>query len=256
MSISAQATDHLAAAPAPRTPGQWRIWVRRLLYAVGATLLALVLLAAVTIGPLLLEPNRYEGTPSIKLRPDYRDTALMRRAWSLPAAQAYRRGGFEYQRNPSFCGPASVANVLRSLGARADQGRVIDGTRYEPWFGILVGGLTLDELADLLRHRLGRPVQVVRDPTLVQFRALLRRANDPSVRVIANFHRGPLFGRGHGHFSPILGYLEREDLVLVGDVNDDYRPFLVSSERLWRATDTIDRETGRERGLLVTGVAA
>ena len=178
----------------------------------------------------------------------------MRRAWALPAAQAYRRGGFEFQRNPSFCGPASVANLLRSVGVGATQTQVVDGTRYEPWFNILVGGLTIDELADLLTLRLNAPVRIIRNPTLAEFRALMRQSNDPAVRIIANFHRGPLFGRGHGHFSPILAYLEQDDLVLVGDVNRDYRPFLVSSERLWRATDTIDRETGLERGLIVTRV--
>lgn len=229
--------------------------LRRLLIAAGLTLLVLALAAAVTLGPLLLAPNRYGSVPSIEQRADYRDAALMQTAWSLPVARAYGAGGFEYQANPSFCGPTSVANLLQSVGIPLDQRQVIDGTSYDPWFGVLIGGLTLDELADLLALRLRRPVTIVRDPSPTEFRAWLRRANDPGVRVIANFHRGPLFGRGHGHFSPLLAYLERQDLVLVGDVNRDYRPFLVSSDRLWRAIDTIDSETGQERGLVVVDVA-
>ena len=75
--------------------------------------------------------------------------------------------------------------------------------------------------------------------------------NNPRYRIIANFHRGPLFGRGHGHFSPLLAYLPDRDLVLVGDVNAAYRPFLVSTDRLWRAVDTVDPETGKKRGLAV-----
>lgn len=225
--------------------------LRRAVMVVAAVFLFLIGIAAVKVGPLLFEPNHYAGTPSIEQNASYRDQALLSRAWTLPAAAAYRRGGFEFQRNPSFCGPTSIANVARSLGLRIDQKQVIAGTRYEPWFGILLGGLTLDEAANLLALRLGRPVQTVRAPGLARFRMLLRRTNDPGVRIIANFHRGPLFGRGHGHLSPILGYLEREDRVLVGDVNADYRPFLVSSERLLQAIDTIDSETGRPRGLIV-----
>ncbi len=240
---------------APR-PSRVRLIIRRALLGFGILFAAVLAFAAITIGPLLFEPNPYKGVASIEVRADYRDPGLMRRAWALPVSAAYRRGGFEYQMNPSFCGPASLANMLRSTGVRTDQKKVIDGSEFEPWFNILPGGLTIDQLAALASQRLGGHVTIVRDPTLAQFRSWLRRTNDPSYRVIANFHRGPLFGRGHGHFSPVLGYLEREDLVLVGDVNDEYRPFLVSSERLWRATDTVDRETRRERGLIVARVAA
>jgi hypothetical protein len=66
-----------------------------------------------------------------------------------------------------------------------------------------------------------------------------------------NFHRGPLFGIGHGHFSPILGYLADKDLVFVGDVNHDYMPFVVSSARLFDAMNTVDSASGLKRGFLV-----
>lgn len=225
--------------------------VRKILIGIGL-LLALILVAgAVMVGPYLFERNAYEGVPSIEARADYRDPALMQAAWSMPVARAYRAGGFEYQDNPSFCGPTSIANLLRSLGRPTDQHQVIDGTNYEPWFGVLLGGLTLDELADLLAQRLDRPVATVRNPTLDAFRRHLARANDPDVRLIVNFHRGPLFGRGLGHFSPVLAYLPDRDLVLVGDTNRDYRPFLVGSELLWRAMNTVDSDSGRPRGLLV-----
>jgi hypothetical protein len=243
----------MASSDVAVSPGRpRRASVRRpILLAIAAVLLTLAGIAAARIGPLLFAPNRYAGTPSIEQTASYRDPGLLSRAWALPAAAAYRRGGFVYQSNPSFCGPASIANVIRSLGGRMNQEQVVANTRYEPWFGILLGGLTLDEAADLLALRLKRRVQPVRAPDLATFRALLRRSNDPSVRMIVNFHRGPLFGRGHGHLSPILGYLEREDLVLVGDVNADYRPFLVSSERLLGAMRPVDSETGQARGLIV-----
>lgn len=225
---------------------------------IGALVVLALLLAlcAATLGPLLLAPNRYAGTPSIEALPSYRAPAAMAAAWALPAARAYAARGIEFQRNPSFCAPASIATVLNSAGGRVTQSAVINDTRYEPWFGVLPGGMTLDEAADLLRLRSGAPVRVVRAADLAAFRAELRGANDPARRVIINFHRGPLFGRGHGHFSPVVGYLADRDLVLIGDVNADFRPFLVRSATLWRGVDTVDEATGRARGLIVMDLAA
>ena len=233
--------------------GPIRSWRNIVLRALAVLVLLLLALTLLSITPYLSDGDDYASVVSIEQRADYRNPALMAAAWRLPVAAIYRRQPFEYQTNPSFCGPASTANLLRSLGKDLSQSEVIDGTEHEPWFGVLIGGMTLDEMADLLRTRAG-PAVVVRDPTLAEFRAHLRRTNDPGRRYIVNFHRGPLFGRGHGHFSPVLAYLADRDLVLVGDVNRSFRPFLVSSERLWRATDTIDSETGKERGLVFVDV--
>lgn len=232
-----------------------RRWLQQGLLALGAVLAVLLVVVAVRLGPLLLAPNAYAAVESIERRRDYRAAAAMQAAWALPAARAYARTPWEFQHNQSFCGPTSVANLLHSVGIASSQEAVIDGTRYEPRFGVLIGGMTLDELGDLLALRLHRPVQVVRAPSLAAFRALMASANDPGRRIIVNFHRGPLFGRGHGHFSPVLAYLADRDLVLVGDVNAQYRPFLVPVDRLWRAAGTIDDATGKPRGLLVVGVA-
>ena len=227
-----------------------RIWPR-VLAVVGAVLLVLVAIVAVKLAPLLSDGQQYAQVASIEHRADYRDPALMRAAWSLPVASRYTPVPYEYQDNPSYCGPTSIADLLHSTGRRIDQHQVIDGTKYEPTFGILLGGLTLDQEADLLRSRTGRPVAVLRPATLAAFRAAVARANDPTVREIVNFHRGPLFARGHGHFSPVLGYLADRDLVFVGDVNRNYRPYLVPTERLWQAASTIDSASGKARGLLV-----
>ena len=233
-----------------------RRWLRRGLWTLLALLAALLALVAIKLGPLLLAPNHYAGVVSIEGRADYRDAALMRQAWALPVARRYAATPFEYQGNQSFCGPASVANLLHSLGMPLSQKAVIDGTPHEPWFGVLLGGMTLDELADLLQTRLRQPVTVVRGASLPEFRALMTTANDPGRRMIVNFHRGPMFGRGHGHFSPVLGYLAGRDLVLVGDVNANYRPYLTPLDRLWRAVDTVDGETGRKRGVLMISAPA
>ncbi|GJD40793.1 phytochelatin synthase family protein [Methylobacterium bullatum] len=231
-----------------------RGWKRHLAPFLGLTALLAGFASAVSVGAHLLRPNAYTSVTSIETRPDFHDPALLARAWALPVAAAYRRRPYEYQRNPSFCGPATVANLLRSLGVDFSQADVLRGTTFQPWFGVLVNGLTLEELADLIRRRLDRQVHVVRDLSLPAFRDLMKSGNDPRKRLIVNFHRGPLFGRGAGHFSPILGYLPSQDLVFVGDVNGDYRPFLVSSERLWRAVATHDNTSGKSRGLLIVDV--
>lgn len=225
--------------------------MRRFALIVGVVLLLVVALVAIRLAPLFLAPNEYAGVPSIERSATYRDPALLRTAWALPVAVRYRRLPYEFQHNQSVCGPTSVADVLHSLGDASSQERVLSGFPKQTWFGYLLGGLTLDELRDLLSRRTGRPVQILRNLDLAHFRAEMRLVNDPHDRIIANFHRGPLFGRGHGHFSPLLLYLPDRDLVLVGDVNATYRPFLVSTDRLWRAVDTVDPDTGKKRGLAV-----
>lgn len=145
--------------------------------------------------------------------------------------------------------PASLANVLHSLGRRTGQQAVLTGTAREDWFGVLPGGLTLDQLAEVARARVG-PTQTIRNAALAGFRARLHEVNNPGVRYIVNFHRGPLFARGHGHFSPIIAYLPERDMALVGDVNAAYQPFLVNAERLWAATRVLDPATDEPRGLL------
>lgn len=187
---------------------------------------------------------------SIEREAVYQDPALLSRAWELPVARLYGPANIEFQKNPSFCGPASIVNVERSLGRADDQGHVLDDTGTRTLFGFIPTGLTLDEEAAIARARTGRRVTVLRDQSLDEFRAELAQANDPARRYIANFSRRSLFGRGGGHHSPIGGYLADRDLVLVVDVNARFRPWLVSTERLWRATRTVDGATGRARGLL------
>ena len=102
----------------------------------------------------------------------------------------------------------------------------------------------------LLEREAGKPVQKLRDLSLEAFRAEMAKSNDPGRRIVVNFTRAPLFGRGHGHFSPVLGYLLAEDLVFVGDVNANYRPWLVSTARLFDAQNTINSSSHAKRGVL------
>jgi len=177
-----------------------------------------------------------------------RSENLLDRAWSLPAAATYARK-LDWQSNGSLCGPASVANVFRSLGEAADtEDEVLAGTG-KCGLGFCFMGLTLDELAEVAQAHTQRKVTVLRGITAAEFREHLRASNDPARRYIVNFTRDKIFGAGAGHHSPIGGYLEAEDLVLVLDVNEDFRPWLVERSRLFAAMDTQDGD--RKRGLLL-----
>jgi Phytochelatin synthase len=127
----------------------------------------------------------------------------------------------------------------------------LQGTNFSTVLGYLPEGLTLDQLADIARQKLGRNVTVLRDLDLAAFREQLSRSNDPSRRYVINFSRGPLFGTGGGHHSPIAGYLDEDDLVLILDVNKKYGPWLIKSQRLYEAMNTVDTTAQKRRGLLL-----
>jgi hypothetical protein len=178
-----------------------------------------------------------------------RPQALLDRAWSLPAAASFNRD-LAWQSNPSTCGPASLANVFRSLGEpAADTEAEVVKAAGPCWFGICPIGLTLDQLGEVARSHTRRRVAVMRDLTPEAFRDILRQSNDPARRYIVNFSREAIFGAGVGHHSPLGGYLEAEDLVFVLDVNSNFRPWLIERSRLFSAMDTLDGD--KKRGVLL-----
>lgn len=206
----------------------------------------ILLVRAGVVGPPKVPPEAIASSVD-------RDSERLERAFALPAARTYERE-LHWQTNGSLCGPASLVNVFRSLGDDvADESAVLDGTGMCS-LGFCAMGLTLDELAAVARANPRHEVTVLRDLSADDFREHLRRSNDPDVRYVVNFSRKPIFGAGGGHHSPIAGYLEQEDLVLVLDVNADFRPWLVERDRLFAAVDTDDG--GNKRGLLRIGAAA
>jgi hypothetical protein len=224
--------------------------VRKAFLSIG--LIALLIGGAVTIVPPLLWGDHvdYSHVASIQDAREYQDRALLEKAWALPVAALYH-ANIEFQSNASFCGPTSIINVLHSLHRPGNQSMVLQDTGISTVMGYLPGGVTLDQLAEIARRKVGSNVSVLRDLDLVSFRDHLRHANDVSRRYVINFTRGPLFGTGGGHHSPIAGYLGDEDLVLVLDVNDKYGPWLVKAERLYDAMNTVDTGARKKRGLLL-----
>ena len=179
-----------------------------------------------------------------------RTPELIDRAWKLPVAATFN-SELEWQSNSSRCGPASLANMFRSIGEEeTTEAEVLDGTGM-CWTGFCIIGLTLDEVAELAQAKTNRKVTLLRNLTAEEFREHMRHANDPGRRYIINFTRKTIFGAGAGHFSPIGGYLEAEDMVFVLDVNERYKPWLIERQRLFSAMDTIDSDGDRKRGLLL-----
>src|SRR5689334_7138370 len=135
---------------------------KKALLSVGAGVLLLVGSAVFLPTMMCSDGVDYAHAISIKTAPEYQQAALLERAWALPVAQRYK-AGVDFQINGSFCGPASVVNVMRSLGTQASQSTVLEGTDAKTVMGVLPGGLTLDQLAEIARKKLGGKVTVLRD---------------------------------------------------------------------------------------------
>lgn len=216
----------------------------------GCLVFALVAIAVFVIGARRFIFRKHWNVVSIATAPEYHDARELERAWALPVAARYK-DTLVYQSNGSVCGPTSATDVDRSLDKPSETvGDFLHDTGKCP-FGLCFGGIELDDLAALVRDKSHRKVTVLRDLTLAQFREHVKQSNDPSRRYTINFDRGPLFGTSGGHHSPIGGYLEDEDLVFVLDVNAKYKPWLVKTDRLFAAMDTIDEGSGKKRGLLL-----
>jgi hypothetical protein len=212
--------------------------------ALGAGAVALLIAIAVSVALINIPRVSPEAIQSSVTR----TPVLIEEAWALPVAAAFERR-LDYQSNASFCGPASLANIFRTLGeSETSESAVLEGTGM-CWIGVCPVGLTLDEVAVVARAHTTRKVTVMRDLSLEEFRAQMRLANDPARRVLINFARTPIFGAGGGHHSPIGGYLEAQDLVFVLDVNEAFGPWLIETARLHAAMDTMDGE--KKRGLVV-----
>ena len=226
-----------------------RLFRRRVLRALFALLLAVLLLIVALFIRVRYFPPHFDVV-SIAVLPEYQSPALLERAWALPVAKTYLHE-LDFQPNGSVGGPVSVANAFRSLGEAAVTPRaVLHGTGKCPW-DFCFWSLTLDDLATVVRSKSRRSVTVLTGLSLGEFRMHMHHANDTDRRYLVHFDRGLLFGKGVGHHSPIGGYLEDRDLVFVLDVNPNFGPWLVSTERLYQALNAPESGVNKARGLLL-----
>lgn len=160
------------------------------------------------------------------------------------------QSSFRPQIYRSFCGPASLATVLRAKGvSSADQTSI-----FPTWAAKLKAfytGMTLSELEALARSN-GLKTQLVYGDQLTvdTFRDRLKDALAQEDFVLVNYDRRVLKQEGIGHISPVADYDVHEDAFLVLDEASYHYPFTwVPAALLYAAVHT--QADDRFRGVLL-----
>ena len=164
-----------------------------------------------------------------------------------PLARSFRPQAYR-----SFCGPASLATVLRAYGkSTADQTTVFRSLSSK--LKAFYSGMTLAELDELARNA-GLSTQLVYANTmsLEEFRQRLKsNLSHPGDFVLVNYDRRVLQQSGAGHISPVGAYDENRDAFLVLDEAAYHYPFTwVPARLLYDAAHTTDAPN-RFRGILL-----
>ncbi|KAK3096437.1 hypothetical protein FSP39_000108, partial [Pinctada imbricata] len=170
---------------------------------------------------------------------------------------------FRTQDEPAFCGLTTLVMTLNSL--EIDPGQVWKG----PWRwyhetmldccipikDVEVDGISFDDFICLakcnyLHVDATRPTDAV---SLEDFRRCIKRhAKKSDVFVILSYSRKVLNQTGDGHFSPMGGYHEDKDLVLILDTaRFKYPPHWVPVPLIWEAMKALDVSVGKPRGYMI-----
>ena len=238
MTADVPATPPGASKPRPRRPNRRGWW------AAGLLVLLILLGGLDEYGQYLAAPHPERFAPGVVTQGPALDALL-----SMPLAAAYRRD-FRPQTNATSCGPASLRNVLASLGHALPSERALFQGETGRWWRLRLMGMTLDELAALAEANGIGTVRVWRDLSAPAWRALLQSLDTPGRRLIVNLDRASLHGVSVGHFSPLGGYDRASDRVLLLDVTPGFGAQLIPSAQLLAAMNTLDPVSGRRRGLL------
>lgn len=101
----------------------------------------------------------------------------------------------------------------------------------------------------------GQPVSCLQnDATIENNNGGISTTNNNTVMIVS-YHRPKLNQTGSGHFSPIGGYNEAEDMVLIMDVaRFKYPPHWAPLTSLYEALQPVDPDSGSSRGYLFIGV--
>jgi len=106
----------------------------------------------------------------------------------------------------------------------------------------------------------GASVEPVRgsDATIEEFRQAVRVACTSSDKVlVVSYDRQKLKQTGSGHFSPLGGYHEPGDMVLILDVaRFKYPPHWIPLSVMYEALQSIDAQTGKSRGYFTVSRAS
>lgn len=178
-------------------------------------------------------------------------------AWhGEPSSGSYDRDfaalttAFRPQKYRSFCGPATIATVLRAYGhSQADQASIFPS--FSSKVDTFYSGMSLAELAQLAQSS-GLHAEVVYADSLDvdSFRAQLKaNLERPGDFVVVNYDRRVLKQAGAGHISAIAAYDEARDTFLVLDEAAYRYPFTwIPATLLYEAAHT--RADDHFRGVL------
>ena len=178
------------------------------------------------------------------------------------------------QQKLSYCGVASAVTVLNTLRpTNTPLCETLDGKvayfdqlnfftapveQVVPQSVVVKQGFTLEQWAAAVGsygvrtevwHCGGANGQADCTAFLTRAKAALRTTNQ---FLVVNFSRKTLHQAGTGHFSPIGAYNEKENKMLVLDVAVfKYPAFWVDADLLWRAMNTEDSVSKKNRGFVI-----
>ena len=158
------------------------------------------------------------------------------------------------QMNLSFCGPASAVICLNALEIdrpicpnyfpyrffTQENFFTLQVKAVKSHIAVFRSGLNLNELAAMLRcHGVSATSTEVAKTTIETFRKQLKTTlNSPEQFLIISYNRHGVKQPGGEHISPLAGYDEASDRVLILDVSTyKFRcaPVWVKCETLWKA---------------------
>ncbi|EED89626.1 predicted protein [Thalassiosira pseudonana CCMP1335] len=212
----------------------------------------------------------------------FQNKDLLHKLWNLPSAQAYvdqatGQPHLEYQVREGYCGSATQRCVLQSFGYQNIPLQKSGESKPEQWSDHVV------QMASESSHGdadMGLTTKIVRGG--VSYEEFLQTLRDglanENCRIACNFLRPALVGfKGirvfpvnfllgvmGGHFSPILGMLEEDDvgvgseskvdcpLVCVWDTNHAYNgAYFVPAKRMYEAVHAVDLMDHKHRALIL-----
>lgn len=170
---------------------------------------------------------------------------------------------FHTQQEPAFCGLASLVIILNAL--KIDPGRVWKGVwRWfseelldccDPLDEIKKRGTTLRKINCLAKCNGGKTILKLANTVASEeeFREDVKKCTSSGEKfMLISYSRQALKQTGEGHFSPIGGYCEEKDRLLILDpARFKYPPHWVEIKDVWRAIKTIDKDSGEYRGYII-----
>ena len=174
----------------------------------------------------------------------------------------------EYEQVLTFCGPATMAGVLNSLGIERPSPRRLypyglftqdilftpENQRVKSYASVESDGLVLSELASFLNN-LGVTADFYHasDFSTARLREIVRETlDDPDKRLVLNYSRSGVGQAGGGHFSPLAAFDVDTDRVLILDVAKyKYPPVWVDIRTLHSSMREKDPSSGLSRGIVV-----